>query len=186
MNVDAQDILAFWFREATPEQWFAKDDQFDAQIKSRFSSVVARLAEQIETEGVTNWEGTPKGSLASVLVLDQFPRNIFRGTPQAFAFDDKAREVAQRLIDVGGDMDLTSQERQFLYLPYMHVEDLDAQEFCVELFKTRLEDQSQLSYAVDHRDIIQRFGRFPHRNAILGRLSTEAELAFLADGGFAG
>lgn len=186
MAIVAKDILNFWFEEAKPEQWFTKDDAFDTLIKERFSDLLIDLGHDVDEMGKTRWEVDSPGALASVLVLDQFPRNIHRGTPQAFAFDEKARGVAQRLIDAGGDGPLTSKQRQFLYMPFMHVEDLAAQEFCVECFKTRLEDQKDLSFATDHRDIIKRFGRFPHRNEILGRTSSAEEVAFLAEGGFAG
>ena len=185
-EITAQDILTFWFEEATPQQWFSKDDGFDARIKERYADLLDALSREIDEKGQIRWEDEPLGALAGVLVLDQFPRNIHRGTAKAFAYDEKARGISQRLIDRSGDEGLTSKQRQFLYLPFMHVEDLAAQEFCVTCFETRLEDQSDLSFAIDHRDIIKRFGRFPHRNAILGRQSTEEELQFLADGGFAG
>lgn len=185
-KVGQQDVLAFWYEEAGADQWFAKSDAFDLEIKTRFQTLVEMLDAEIDLTGLSPWEASGPGALASVIALDQFPRNIYRGTPRAFAFDEKARSIASRAIDAGLDDAMASEQRHFLYMPYMHVEDLASQERCVELFETRLSDPGLVRFAVEHRDIIERFGRFPHRNVILGRMSTPEEEEFLAGDGFKG
>ncbi|MFK4561814.1 uncharacterized protein (DUF924 family) [Bradyrhizobium ottawaense] len=134
---------------------------------------------------IASWEASDDGALALVIVLDQFPRNMFRGTPQAFASDALARDVARRAIDRGVDARVDPVLLEFLYLPFMHSEHLPDQLHCVALFQNT-ENAENLKYAREHADIIQRFGRFPHRNHLLGRDSTEEEQAFLDKGGFAG
>lgn len=175
-----RDVLDFWF-DAGPERWFRKDTEFDAAIKRRFSALV----EAARTGKCDRWRDSPEGAAALVIVLDQFPRNIHRGTPRAFACDGKALETAKEAIGRGFDMELPEAVRMWLYMPYMHSENLHDQEQCVELCKRSGLDATT-PYAVEHADIIRRFGRFPHRNAILGRRTTEAEQRFLDDGGFAG
>ncbi|WP_338089144.1 DUF924 family protein [Nannocystis pusilla] len=129
------------------------------------------------------WGAAPRGALALVILLDQFPRNMFRGTPEAFASDAKAREVANAALDAGHEHALTQEERLFLYLPLEHSEELADQERCVELMRALDETPMWLDYAVRHRDVIARFGRFPHRNAVLGRESTAEECEFLMQPG---
>lgn len=176
----AAEILAFW-REAGPEKWFAKDEAFDAQIARRFRTLVDAAARG----GLSDWEESPEGVYALLLLLDQFPRNLHRGSAHAFAADPLAREVAGRAIARGFDRAFDNPERRFLYLPFMHSEDLADQERCVALSEASGDDDST-RWAIIHRDIIRDFGRFPHRNAVLGRETTEEERRFLEDGGFAG
>jgi uncharacterized protein (DUF924 family) len=173
------DVLAFW-REAGPDRWFTADEAFDAEIREKFlPTYQAAAAGQI-----ADWDATPDGALALVIVLDQFPRNMFRGSAQCYASDPLARATANRALKRGYDLDVPEQERGFLFLPFMHSEDLADQNRCVELY--RAAGDENLSYAERHRDIIRRFGRFPHRNALLGREITPEEQAYLDGGGFKG
>jgi len=172
-----QSVLAFW-REAGPDKWFNKDAAFDDAIRTRFLETYEAAAEG----RLADWETTAEGALALVIVLDQFPRNMFRGEKRAFAADPLARGVAERALARGFDRAVP--ERTFFYLPFMHSEALDDQERCVALYRTL--DEDSLKWAVLHADIIRRFGRFPHRNAVLGRSTTPEEQAFLDGGGFAG
>jgi uncharacterized protein (DUF924 family) len=175
-----EEVLGFWFGELAREAWFAKSEATDALIRRRFLSVYEQVA-ALPAEAA--WT-SPRRALATVLVLDQFPRNMFRGTPRAFATDGKARDIALGAIERGWDEGFDKDARAFLYLPLEHSEVLSDQERAVELF-TRLGDAEYRRYAVAHRDIIARFGRFPHRNAILGRTSTPDEEAFLQQPGSA-
>jgi len=174
-----QDVLAFW-RAAGPDKWFTKDDGFDAEIRGRFLATYEAAA--AETLG---WDDTPEGTLALLIVLDQFPRNMFRGSARAFAADPLAREVATRAIARGFDQQVVLAERAFFYLPFEHSEAPADQERCVALNRAS-GDADALKWAELHADIIRRFGRFPHRNAVLGRATTPEEQAFLDGGGFAG
>lgn len=173
-----ESVLGFWFAEATPEQWFKKDDAFDAEVRRRFlnlhPAVSAAPQEELTADART--------ALAAVVVLDQFSRNMFRGTPQAFASDAKALAIADASIGQGFDAGLSKSERQFLYLPFEHCEDTGAQARCVALFAA-LGDPELTKWAEAHKAIIERFGRFPHRNAVLGRASTPEEEEFLAGPG---
>ena len=170
----AQDVLDFWFSEEMEPQWFAKSDDIDARIRDTFAAT-HEAAHRRELDG---WAATPNGALALVILLDQFPRNIFRGTPRAFASDDLALEHARTAVDAGFDQQIDAKQRVFLYLPFEHSEDLSDQTRSVELFET-LGDPGYLDYAVRHRDIVHEFGRFPHRNAILDRPNTPDEEEFL-------
>lgn len=174
------DVLAFW-RAAGPKKWFAKDDSFDAEIGSRFFATYEAAARG----QLADWEATPDGALALVIVLDQFPRNMFRADARAYAADAIARGVANRAIARGFDRQAPETERHFFYLPFEHSEDLADQERCVALIRV-LNDAELLRWAELHADIIRRFGRFPHRNAVLGRTTTAAEQDFLDHDGFAG
>ena len=174
------DVIAFW-RGAGPGKWFRKDAAFDADIRARFLDTYEAAA----AGALADWEATADGALALVIVLDQFPRNMFRGSPRTFAADPLAREVADRAIARGFDRAVDHDMRSFLYLPFTHSEMLADQERCVELHRA-LGDPEGLKYAELHADIIRRFGRFPHRNAVLGRATTPDEQAFLDAGGFAG
>ena len=177
---EPSEVLAFW-RAAGPEKWYKKDGDFDAEIARCFlSTYEAAAAGQL-----SHWEDTPEGALALVITLDQFPRNMFRGNPRTFATDALARAVADRAITRGFDRRITTQERQFLYIPFEHSEDPADQERSLRLFRAN-DDAEALKWAELHADIIGRFGRFPHRNVILGRNSTAEEQAFLDSGGFAG
>lgn len=172
------DVLKFWFAELSEEQWFKVDPSVDEAIRSRFSGLYEAVAREIPADA----SGVPSVALATVIVLDQFPRNMFRGTPLAFATDPKALAVASDAVDLGIDALLTPQERVFLYLPFEHAEDGAAQAQSVALFE-KLDEDNYLDYALRHKAIIDRFGRFPHRNAILGRTSTPEEIAFLKEPG---
>lgn len=173
-------ILDFW-REAGPEKWFAKDDAFDALIRRRFLAEVEAAA-----RGELNaWEETPEGVYALLLLLDQFPRNLYRGSSQAFAADPLALAVAERAIARGFDQAFENPERRFIYMPFMHSEDLADQQRCIALCEAA-DDPEGVKFAEIHRDIIRDFGRFPHRNPVLGRQSSAEERRFLNDGGFSG
>jgi uncharacterized protein (DUF924 family) len=172
-------VVDFW-REAGPGLWFAKDDAFDRLFRERFLSLYA-AATRGELDG---WAATPDGALALVLLLDQFPRNAFRGTSRMYASDALAREVTTTAIDAGHDRVVDAQLQLFFYLPLGHSENLADQERSVALAE-RLGEPSR-SHAMGHRDIIRRFGRFPHRNPILGRAMRPEEQQFLDAGGFGG
>jgi uncharacterized protein (DUF924 family) len=177
--VSPDTILAFW-REAGRDKWFEKDDAFDAAIREKFL-----LSYEAAAAGTLSaWEATAEGALALVIVLDQFPRNMFRGDPRTYAADPLARQVANRALKRGYDQDVPAAERGFFFLPFMHSEELVDQERCVELYRAAGSDD--LKYAEEHRGIVRRFGRFPHRNAMLGRATTPEEQAFLDGGGFKG
>ncbi|QOZ65808.1 DUF924 family protein [Bradyrhizobium arachidis] len=173
-------ILAFW-REAGRERWYEHSDAFDAEVRRRFLP----LWQKALAGELASWEDSDDGALALVIVLDQFPRNMFRGTREAFASDALAREVARRAIAGGVDKRVDPILLEFLYLPFMHSEHLPDQLHCVALFENT-DNAENLKYARLHADIIQRFGRFPHRNPLLGRDTTAEEQAFLDSGGFAG
>jgi uncharacterized protein (DUF924 family) len=174
------DVLAFW-RAAGPKKWFTKDSAFDTEIKTGFFDAYEAAA----SGRLADWETTPDGALALVIVLDQFPRNMFRDDARAFATDAAARAVADRAIARGFDQMVPSGERPFLYLPFEHSEDIADQERCCALFRA-LGNADLLQWAELHADIIRRFGRFPHRNAALGRTTTPAERDYLDNDGFAG
>ena len=172
------DVLAFWFAPGMACRWFAADQTLDEELTRRFTPLVeAALAGRRD-----RWAETADGALALCLVLDQFPRHIWRGTPRAFSCDARAREVAKAALAAGHDRALPADRRLFFYLPFEHSEDCADQERCMALMAS-LDDPELLAYARRHRDIVARFGRFPHRNAILGRESTVEELAFLAEPG---
>jgi uncharacterized protein (DUF924 family) len=173
-------VLAFW-REAGSDKWFKKDAAFDDDIRRRFlETYEAAAAGQL-----ADWEATPEGALALVVALDQFPRNMFRGSARTFAADPLARTVADRALWRGFDRSVAPELRTFFYLPFEHSESLADQERCVALCRAS-GDADALKWAELHADIIRRFGRFPHRNAALGRATTAEEQAFLDGGGFSG
>jgi uncharacterized protein (DUF924 family) len=175
-----QAVLAFW-RKAGPKRWFAKSAAFDRQIRAQFLPTYRAAA----ARALSHWEREPTRTLALAIVLDQFPRNMFRRSARAFAADPLARQVARRAIAKGFDRRVPPGERQFLYLPFEHSESLADQQRCVALFRAT-GDAESLKWAQLHADIIRRFGRFPHRNAALGRATTARERAFLDGGGFTG
>jgi uncharacterized protein (DUF924 family) len=174
------DVVAYW-RALGPDRWFAKNDDTDAEIRDKFRALHAAAANGL----LGDWDDNPEGALALLIVLDQFPRNMFRGSPAAFSTDPLARAAAARAIARGFDLRIAPAERIFFYLPFMHSEDVADQERCCELCRV-LGNEEQIDYAKKHADIIRRFGRFPHRNTALGRATTTEEQAFLDDGGFAG
>ena len=197
MRTTPNEILEFWFGDAlrSPEAaearcalWFGRNDAFDREIRERFAALPRRAA----LGAFEAWRDGPESTVALLLVLDQFPRNLHRDDRRAFAFDAQAREVALAALDVGFDGRLHPLEASFLYLPLEHAEDLDLQNLCVECFEAlvpRAPDGLQelfeefASYARRHRDVVARFGRFPHRNDPLDRVCTEGERAFLASAG---
>jgi len=171
-------ILAFW-RDAGPDRWYTPDDAFDAEVRLRFLD----LWKQAAAGELSAWEASDDGALALVIVLDQFPRNMFRGDAMTYASDGLAREVAHRAVDRGVDGRIDPALREFLYLPFMHSEHLADQLRCIELSqKAGLAESAK--WAEHHADIVRRFGRFPHRNRVLGRATTPEEQAFLDGGGF--
>jgi len=181
----AQQILSFWFEgddQAQQRRWFGKDEQTDARMRDEFMpDYQAAAAGQL-----SEWSTSASGSLALVILLDQFPRNLFRATPQAFATDAQARETARIAIARGHDQQLTPRQRMFVYLPFEHSEVLEDQLYSLTLFGS-LQDAEDMTevvrYAHRHHEVIARFGRFPHRNAIVGRPSTVEELIFLQQPG---
>ncbi|MCP4735054.1 MAG: DUF924 family protein [Bosea sp.] len=173
------DIIAFW-SEAGPDLWFTKDDGFDR----RFGELFLEAHESAVRGELDHWQRTPGGALALILLLDQFPRNVFRGTPRMYASDAAALKVAEAALATGRNRHFDADLRLFFYLPFAHSEVLDHQERCVTLCG-ELGGES-LAHAEGHREIIRRFGRFPHRNAILGRETSEEEQRFLDEGGFGG
>lgn len=173
-----QAVLDFWFEEVGPEQWWVKDPDFDALLVGRFSELHA-AAVQCE---LYEWRKTPEGRLAEVIVLDQFSRNMFRGSPRSFAADSLALALAQEAVAGGHDQTLTTAQRGFLYMPYMHSESLLIHEEAVRLFEAN-GVAGTLDYELRHKRIIERFGRYPHRNEILGRESTAEEIEFLKEPG---
>jgi len=175
-----EDVLAFW-RAAGPDKWFNKDCAFDAEVSSRFFDTWQAAADG----RLAAWEDTPERALALVLILDQFPRNMFRGGARSYATDALARAVAERALARGFDRQIPEIERQFFFLPFMHSENAADQERCLALAEG-YGDEEFRKYAQLHLDIIRRFGRFPHRNPALGRPTTAEERAFLEAGGFAG
>ncbi|MEH6671779.1 DUF924 family protein [Halopseudomonas sp.] len=172
------DIIAFWFDELEPSQWWKVDTELDRRIARRFGAVHGQA-----TRGeLAHWRDSPAGRLAEVLVLDQFSRNIWRNTPKAFAQDAMALVLAQEAVRTQADRAVDIHQRRFFYMPHMHSESAEIHRQAIELFdQPGLEDN--LRFELLHRDIIQRFGRYPHRNAILGRPSTQAELEFLQQPG---
>lgn len=171
------DVLGFWFGQP-PARWFKKDPVFDQEIRDRFGA----LHGEVVLGQHDGWLTTARGRLAAIIVLDQFSRNMFRDTPGMFASDPRALEIALEGLTRGDDRALSPAERPFLFMPLMHAEDRAAQDRCVELFAA-LGGEQGLDFAEQHRAIVQRFGRFPHRNAILGRTSTPEEVEFLAQPG---
>lgn len=168
----ADELLNFWFAPATKPFWFASTPAFDDQLRTKFGHL-------LDTSADLGWPDTAQGLLAQIILFDQLPRNLFRGSATAFAFDDRASALTGRLIDRGLDQTLDDDARLFAYMPLQHAEDLAAQNRSIQLY-AQLSDPNPLAFAYQHRDIIVRFGRLPHRNAVLGRQSTRAELAYLA------
>lgn len=182
MNTPAspEEVLTFW-REAGSSRWFTPDEEFDNLCRRRFLPTYERAA----AGELASWEQTADGALALVILLDQLPRNMFRGGPKAWATDSLALEVAQRAIVRDLDYEVGPALRRFFYLPFMHAEDLAAQKHSLRLVEG-LGDPETMGWAKHHHDIVVRFGRFPHRNAVLARASTPQELAFLEESDFRG
>ena len=181
MTVNAEDILRFWFEDSAPADWYAKNPAFDAAIRERFLTTHLEAA----TGALDGWREDGPGCLALCLLLDQFPRNMFRRTARAFATDAQALAVTRHALEHGFDADpgLDDARRAFLYIPLEHSENLADQRLCLELATTRMNDPQFVSYVRQHLEIIERFGRFPHRNEVLGRKNTPEEEAFLGQKG---
>ncbi len=176
MSVGPQFVLDYWFEEIEQKSWFKSDPQFDRELAQRFGEI-HQAAACCELE---HWRATAQGRLAEVIVLDQFSRNIFRGSPQAFATDALALALAQEAVRSGADRELPVARRSFLYMPYMHSESRVIHERAVQLFgQPGLE--GNYKFELQHKALIDRYGRYPHRNAVLGRESTEEERAYLAE-----
>jgi uncharacterized protein (DUF924 family) len=175
------DIVVTFWTESGPDKWFAKDEAFDADLRVRFEAAHHTAARG----GFADWEETPEGALALLLLTDQIPRNLYRGSAHAFATDALARETARRAIAKGFDKRFEQSLRCFFYLPFEHSETLVDQLASIAYFQA-LGDAEYTKFAVIHHDIIVRYGRFPHRNSVMGRVTTADEKAFLDSGGFAG
>lgn len=171
-----QDIISFWFEEIEPQKWWQKSTDFDELLSKRYSGLLLRA----KAGELSDWRTTALGSLAEILVLDQFSRNIFRDTADAFAADNLALCLAQWAISVGADKQLSQQQRQFLYMPFMHSESLAIHKQAVELYG-QMDKAYGYNFELKHKVIIEQFGRYPHRNKILGRKSSSEELAFLKE-----
>ncbi len=176
MRDTKQEVLRFWFEESQPQQWFQTNESFDREIRERFFTTYEMATDDL----CRAWARDAEGSLALCIVLDQFPRNMFRNSPMAYASDHKALLVAKEAIHKGFDQILTPVKRRFLYLPFEHSEELQDQVRSVKLFESmKKDDPIGYEYALRHKEIIERFGRFPHRNVDLGRTSTPEELTYL-------
>ncbi|WP_420345146.1 DUF924 family protein [Pelagibius sp.] len=176
---EAEEVLGFWFAEGCDKQWFAGGAAFDAAVKAALGPAF----EAARAGALGPWRDTARGCLALCILFDQYPRNVFRGSPQAFAWDAAALDVTRHALAQGFDAALTQTERLFLYLPLEHSESLSDQKDCLRLVAALDENPEWLDYAAAHHDIIDRFGRFPHRNDVLGRPTTEEEHAFLKEPG---
>lgn len=176
MNFD--DVLSFWFDEIEPSKWWVKDADFDSLIADKFLALHAQ-ANRCE---LFEWRKTARGRLAEIIVLDQFSRNIFRDSAKAFLSDSLALALSQEAISLGKHNELNEIERSFIYMPYMHSESLSIHDVALELYKSN-GIQSNLDFEIKHRDIILKFGRYPHRNSILERVSTLEEAEFLKQPG---
>lgn len=169
-----EDVNNFWFNELEPRQWFEKDPGLDLKIKQRFGSTYLQA---VEGELYT-WRASADGRLAEIIVLDQFPRNMFRNQSKAFRFDLSALILAQICVACGDDLKIEREKRKFIYMPFMHSESIEIHKAAKPLFE-KLEDIETMKFATAHYDIIQKFGRYPHRNDMLGRASTKSETEFL-------
>ena len=178
-NVTSEEINDFWFVETDPKLWFGKNAEFDTLIRQRFSSIYEAAARGV----CDDWQKDALACVALCIVLDQFPRNMFRDAPRSFATDAKALTVARQAVDNGLDRAATVEDkhRHFLYTPFMHSEALEEQRMCLALVSERMDNPDVVAYAERHLAIIERFGRFPHRNVILGRADTAEEAEFLRD-----
>ncbi len=180
MKEAAEDILKFWLEEIGPEGWYEPSEALDARIRSRYEALwnKARAGE------LRTWICAPRSALALIILLDQFPRNMFRGEARAFASDRKALEVAKKAVARGFDLRIDGPARQFFYLPLMHSETLADQDKCMRLLLMNLPLAEQILHSKAHREVIRRFGRFPTRNEALGRSTTPAEGEYLSQGGY--
>lgn len=178
-DIQACDVVAFW-DTAGPKAWYIQDDAFDQSIRDQFGATW----QVAHDHGLRDWAVDAPGALGLVILLDQLPRNMFRDDARAFATDAAALDVAGQMVANGWDREVDGLLRQFVYMPFMHSEEIAHQEICVDLFATRMDDGNNEIHAQVHREIIHRFGRFPYRNACLGRATTAAEQAFMDEGGY--
>ena len=174
-----QNVIDFWMK-AGPGKWFQADDDFDAEISIQFGDWVVAAAQG----KLDFWASEPEGAVAFVILLDQFPRNMYREDARAYGFDGRALRASREAIGRGDDLKLDESLRRWLYMPFMHSEDLSAQDEGLRYFSERLDDADTYKFAIVHADVIRRFGRFPHRNEVLERASSDEEIAFLETGGF--
>lgn len=179
-ETEVERVLGFWLDEVGPKGWYAVSEEIDRRCADEFGGLV----EDALAGRLARWQATPRGALALLILLDQLPRNVHRGRAGAYGGDGRARAVAKAAIARGLDLQVSPPERQFFYLPLMHSESLADQDRCVRLFLTRQPDPDNLHHAAAHREVIRRFGRFPSRNAALGRADTQAEIAYRAEGGY--
>ena len=173
-----EEVVAYWCETLTAKDWWQSTPELDASVRDRFAATHLALSREVAPE----WRASPEARLAAIIVLDQFPRNMYRASPMAFATDWIARREARLALEAGADSQVDYGRRHFFYMPLEHSEDLADQDLCVGLFEA-LGDEMYLDYALRHRDVIARYGRFPHRNAFLGRASTAEEQAYLAQPG---
>ncbi|MEW7007301.1 DUF924 family protein [Lentilitoribacter sp. EG35] len=167
------DVLSFWFSELTPKQWYISDDDLDKLIKQRFGLILAELSDQLPDDIMQN----ANKCLAAILCFDQFTRNIYRGSGKAFAQDEKALKLSQHIIDQGWDKTMGPMHQQFVYMPFMHAEDIEMAKISLEFFS--LMGEEAIKAAQDHFNIIEKFGRYPHRNEVVGRFSSPEEIEYL-------
>jgi len=177
---DPESVLDFWLGELDPEDWYSGEPELDEEIRERFGD----LWQAAHDGGLDHWVDGAAGTLAYLIVTDQFPRNLFRGQDKAFATDPKARAAARRALDEGWDMAVPVPERQFMYLPFEHSEEIEDQDLSVTLFADRIEDPESLLHARAHQSIIARFGRFPFRNTALSRETSSEEAEFMQQGAY--
>lgn len=177
-SAGAIDLLRFWFEELEPRQWWVKDESLDREIEARFGA----LHKDAAAAKLYHWRESAAGRLAEIIILDQFSRNIYRDTPKAFAYDGMALVLAQEAVRIGADQEFDAPEQSFFYMPYMHSESMAIHIQAVKLFD-QPGSEFNLEFELKHKAIIDRFGRYPHRNAILGRESTPEELKFLSQPG---
>ena len=175
-SINSESVLQFWFKEITPAQWWKVDPAFDSLVAERFGEIHAQAARS----ELFAWRATPQGRLAEIIVLDQFSRNIHRGTRSAFEADTLALALAQEAVAANADAALPQEQRNFLYMPYMHSESKQIHAVAEPLFKANT-PESIYNFELRHKAIIDRFGRYPHRNALLGRVFTPEELVFLSE-----
>ena len=175
-DAEMRQVLDFWLVETDPDLWFSRSDELDARIREKFSD----LHERAVAGELAHWRGTPEGCLGEIILLDQFSRNLYRNDARGYAQDPQAREIMTLALARGFDAGMSKDERKFLYMPLQHSEDAADQARSIELFRA-LEDDDTFKYTLCHQEIIPRFGRFPHRNADLGRESTAEEMAFLEE-----
>ena len=177
-------ILDFWFEQSGPSKWFKQSDAFDASIRRQFEVEAIEAAALLQSGGSHPWEAQADSCLALIIMLDQFSRNMYRGTQAMFVWDPLALGVARRAIDKSYDLRTEQARRNFFFLPFMHSENMDDQNRCVYLVERGIDNPNGLHHAKQHRRTIERFGRFPYRNEVLGRVSTREEIAYLKSGGY--